>query len=382
MTSYGPNELRQDVQLQDLCIGCGACVALCPYFKNYKGKTSMIFDCTLAEGRCFAYCPKTEVDLNALALHYWNTPYSGNPLGPYQKITAARAGKKMIQGQFQGGGAVSALVSLALKKGIIDVAALTDRQGLDARPRLVTQWREVVECSGSKFMASPTLAGLNEAAREGYNSAGVVGTPCQMLAVAQMRTFLQKRTNPLEKEDFRDPVGLAIGLFCNWALDAREIEKLLLDRMQPDEIRSMDIPPPPADVMIVTTERAEHRLPLSDVKPLIPHTCFICLDMTSEFADLSAGMYEGREGWNTLIVRSDKGAELVEEAVAEDFLEVENMPSEVVSQLSSAAAAKKDRSIRMLMRRNLLNRDGDGERCAVRMPPEVAERLIGRGEAV
>ena len=374
MTLYGPKELRQDVQLQDLCIGCGACVALCPYFKNYKGKTSMIFDCTLAEGRCFAYCPKTEVDLNALALHYWKTPYGGHPLGPYQKVYAARAGKKMVQGQFQGGGAISALVSLALKKGIIDVAVLTDRQGLDARPRLITDWQKVVECSGSKFMASPTLAGLNEAESEGYSSTGVVGTPCQMLAVAQMRT------NPFDKDDFRDPVGLALGLFCNWALDAREIEKLLQDRMQPDEIRSMDIPPPPADVMIVTTEREVHRLPLSDIKPLIPHTCFICLDMTSEFADVSAGMYEGRKNWNTLIVRSEKGAVLVEEAVAEDFLEVKNMPSEVVSQLSSAAAAKKDRSIRMLMRRNLLNRDGDGDRCAVRMPPEVAARLIGSGE--
>ncbi|MBT3226985.1 MAG: 4Fe-4S binding protein [Deltaproteobacteria bacterium] len=28
-----------------LCIGCGMCVNLCPYFKNYKGKTSMVFSC-------------------------------------------------------------------------------------------------------------------------------------------------------------------------------------------------------------------------------------------------------------------------------------------------------------------------------------------------
>ena len=269
---------------------------------------------------------------------------------------------------------MSALVSLALKNGIIDVAALTDRKGLEARPRLVTDWHEVVECAGSKFMASPTLAGLNAAVTEGYRSAGVVGTPCQMLAVAQIGT------NPLGKDDFNDPVGLSVGLFCNWALDAREMEKLLLERLQPDEIRSMDIPPPPADVMIVSTAHEEHRLPLSTVKPLIPHTCFICLDMTSEFADVSVGMYEGREGWNTLIVRNGKGAALVEEAVAEAFLEIEIMPPEVVSRLSAAAAAKKDRSMRMLMRRQLMNRDGAGERCAVRMPPEVVERLIGRGE--
>ena len=374
MSVYGPNELQQDVHEQDLCIGCGACVALCPYFKNYKGKTSMVFDCTLTEGRCFAHCPKTEVDLNALALHFWKTPYEGRPLGSYQTILAARAGKNMVSGQFQGGGTVSALITLALKNGIVDVAALTDRKGVDPQPRLVKEWREVVECAGAKFMASPTLAGLNAAVAQGHANVGVVGTPCQMLAVAQMRT------NPLDMAQFQDPVGLAIGLFCNWALDAREIETLLSGRMAPAEIRSMDIPPPPADVMIVRTAQAEHKIPLSEVKPLIPHTCYICLDMTAEFADVSVGMYEGRPGWNTLIVRSERGASLVKTALKEDFLETEDMPTEVIEHLSRAAAAKKDRSVRTLMRRELLNRDGKDERCALRMPAAVARYLIGAGE--
>ena len=83
---------------------------------------------------------------------------------------------------------------------------------------------------------------------------------------------------------------------------------------------------------------------------------------------------------NVFIMRSRIVQAVREFFIQKDFLEVENMPTEVVSQLSSAAAAKKDRSIRMLMRRNLLNRDGDGERCALRMPSEVAERLVGRGK--
>ena len=39
----GSNELLADVHNRDLCIGCGACVDICPYFKNYKGKTAQLF---------------------------------------------------------------------------------------------------------------------------------------------------------------------------------------------------------------------------------------------------------------------------------------------------------------------------------------------------
>ena len=56
----GSSELIEDVHKRELCIGCGACVDICPYFKNYKGKTAQLFPCTLEQGRCYAYCPKVD----------------------------------------------------------------------------------------------------------------------------------------------------------------------------------------------------------------------------------------------------------------------------------------------------------------------------------
>ena len=67
MRVFGPNELLEDVQKKNLCIGCGACVDLCPYFRNHRGKTAMLFPCTLSEGRCYAGCPRAEVDLDELS---------------------------------------------------------------------------------------------------------------------------------------------------------------------------------------------------------------------------------------------------------------------------------------------------------------------------
>lgn len=366
---FGSSELLEDVHNRDLCIGCGACVELCPYFKNFRGKTAQLFPCSLPQGRCFAYCPKAEVDLEELYQQIRQQPYEGTPLGPYRQIVAARAGSRMVPGRFQGGGTVSALAALALKKGMLDAVILTQRNDLIPAPAIVTDWRRVVDFSGSKFMAAPTLAGLNSAVQQGYGKIGLVGTPCQMTAAAQMRV------NPLEKEAHKVPIALTIGLFCNWSLDTRQLNDLLEQRVDPAAICAMDIPPPPANMMVLETASEKIEISLSEIKPLIPHTCFTCLDMTSELADLSVGMYEGRQKWNTLIVRSETGDRLLQEAVREDFLQIEPLSDGIVDHLSRAAAAKKERSMRMLVQRGLIN-TANGTRAAVRMPAKARERIL------
>jgi coenzyme F420 hydrogenase subunit beta len=151
---------------------------------------------------------------------------------------------------------------------------------------------------------------------------------------------------------------------------------LLTQRLDISAIRSMDIPPPPANMMTLETDKGSIEVSLSDIKPLIPHTCFICLDMTSEFADLSVGMYEGQPGWNTLIIRSERGAEIVDQARRERFIETEMFPQDQLKHLSKAAAEKKERSLRTLIRRGLVNNQ-EGERAAIRIPQEVVDKILG-----
>jgi coenzyme F420 hydrogenase subunit beta len=190
-----------------------------------------------------------------------------------------------------------------------------------------------------------------------------------MVAVAQMKS------NPLGEEAHKVPVSLTVGLFCNWSLDTQQLIDLLSEKLDISAIVGMEIPPPPANSLVMDTADGSVEISLSEIKPLIPHTCFICPDMTSELADVSVGMFEGRPGWNTLILRSAKGAELIAQARREGFIETDDFPTENLKHLSRAAADKKERSLRTLIRRELINNKGE-ERAAVRIPQNVVDRLL------
>jgi coenzyme F420 hydrogenase subunit beta len=184
------------------------------------------------------------------------------------------------------------------------------------------------------------------------------------------------RMNPLARKDFEDPISLAVGVFCNWALDHRRLTAYLSERMDIAAIRGMEIPPPPAEVLVVKTGSGKKQFPLKDIRKLIPHTCFICTDMTAEWTDVSVGMYEGQPGWNTLLIRTRTGAELVDKAMADEWLVVGEFPEADQKALADAALAKKKRSFRNADRQGYLKQDDEERRPALRVPSEVLTRFL------
>jgi coenzyme F420 hydrogenase subunit beta len=313
-----------------------------------------------------------EVDLEELSQKIRQKPYEGSPLGPYRQILTSRAGKKMLPGSFQSGGTVSALMTFALKQGLIDAAVLTDREGLVPNPKLVTDPDDVITCAGSKFMASPTLAALNRGIKQGCSRIGVVGTPCQCLSVSQMRT------NPLNKDDFVDPVKFMVGLFCTWAVDTRGLIPLLSAYLGGESLISVDIPPPPADIMVVRTKKSKMEIPLDKIRPLIPRSCRICPDMTSEWADVSVGVLEGNPDWNTLIIRTETGARMVDAACQAGYLNTDDMPAENLQHLCLSSAKKKRQALHQAEEEGFLNTNNDGKHAALRVPEDVVQRILAQ----
>jgi coenzyme F420 hydrogenase subunit beta len=231
-----------------------------------------------------------------------------------------------------------------LRQGFIDSAVLTssDDQLLPSGTAARSE-ADVLSCTGSNFVAAPTLAAFNREAAADAQRIGVVATPCQATALAKMRT------SPVEKGDQIEKLKLVVGLFCTWALHYEDFVGFLREKTQLAEITRVDIPPPPANVFEVYTDSSRVSIPLDEVRRFIRSTCEVCLDMTAELADVSVGAAEGVEGWNTLIVRSEAGAELVEAAVAAGALERAPLPDENLEHLKEAVLLKRKRALKKIV---------------------------------
>jgi coenzyme F420-reducing hydrogenase beta subunit len=226
------------------------------------------------------------------------------------EIWQARASAGDLAGRVQYGGVVSTLVALALEGGLVRAAALT-AAGPGGSPRgvLARDRREVLAAAGSIYAAGGGLSVLNQAlARPGeQDPLALVGLPCQVLAAAAMRA------HPAYPQAGRR-LALVIGLFCTWNLDARRLRGLLAREGVEGPVERADIPPPPAEVLRITTAGSERDIPLDRVRACGLAGCAQCPDLTSELADISVGAREGRPRWNTVLVRTPAGARLLEQA--------------------------------------------------------------------
>jgi coenzyme F420 hydrogenase subunit beta len=344
LDAKGCRELQSEVLARDLCSLCGACVGMCPYLVAYRGRVVALDECNLAQGRCYVFCPRTSLDLDLLSRTVFGVPYPADELGTVQEIMMARARDEGIRSKAQYGGTVNALTCFALEQGLIDSAVLTGSdESILPSGTLAVNAAQVRACAGSNFVAAPTLAAFNREAGRDIQSIGVVATPCQALALANMRA------SPLENRNNIDKLKLVIGLFCTWALRYEDFARFLADKVPLGQIVRFDIPPPPANTFQVFTDSNRIDIPLDQVRPFIRPACDVCIDMTAEFADISVGAAEGVQGWNTLIIRSHAGRELVEAARAKGVIETAPLPEQNLAHLKQASLLKKKRGLKKVI---------------------------------
>ncbi len=341
----GSADLEMEVLKEGLCTSCGACVSICPYIKVVRDRVAVIEPCGIEEGKCYEFCPRTTTDMDALDRMVFGKERSDSSLGSYISIEMAQAKDSEIRRRAQYGGVVSALMTYAVQSGEIGTAVVTRPFDRDLMPSsVVAKGRdEVLGCAGSNYVPSATLATLNRLLKQQPDSIGVVGLPCQILALRKMQAS--------RHDSSAKGVKLAIGLFCTWALSYRGFHELLKGRVDPLSVRRLDIPPPPANTLVLDTDAGRVEISLQEVRPFIKPTCSICFDMTSEFADVSVGMVEGVEGWNTLMARTPAGQELVEKAKKHRVIETKPLRKASLEHLRDASRLKKKRALAEIVKR-------------------------------
>jgi coenzyme F420 hydrogenase subunit beta len=125
----------------------------------------------------------------------------------------------------------------------------------------------------------------------------------------------------------------------------------LRENLDLPQVKKFDIPPPPANRFDAYTRSGTVSFPLEQIRKFAMPTCAYCLDMTSEFSDISVGSVEGIEGWNTVIIRTEAGAELMEMAKAKGKLETDNLPARNLAHLKQASLFKKKRALKEIINR-------------------------------
>lgn len=364
----GMADLFKEVINQGLCTKCGACIGACPYTVFYAGKLRMLDYCDRTEGNCYRYCPRTITDLDAISEAIFSTSYSVDELGTVKDIVIARAKDDRIRERAQYGGAISSLISFAFDQSLIDRAILTrtDNENLPAG-YIASKSSEVINAAGSNYIAYPALEALNRIPSESRDRLAIVVTPCQAMALAKMKA------EPPEQRVSVANVRLTIGLFCTWALDHEAFCPFLKTHLDTRRVKKFDITPPPANRLDVYFEREVVSFPLEEIRNYVMPACTYCTDMTAEFADISVGAVEGLDGWNTLIIRSMIGADIVMAAEKAGKLDIKDVPLKNLQHLKESAMLKKKRAMKAIV-----SKTGDKNNLLyLNMSDALRDKLLG-----
>jgi coenzyme F420 hydrogenase subunit beta len=344
VTESASKKLHEEVIDNGLCTLCGGCTGFCPYIVSHEGGVVRLHRCDLTEGQCYHYCPRTFTDMDALSRHIFGIPYGEDEIGNVRELFLARSTDQEIRRKAQDGGIVTTLLSLALAEGMIDGAVETKLDDEKIPHGCIARTREeLLECAGVSYEPSPVIEVFNNLSRKSTEKLGLVGLPCHVACVSKMK--LLPPTNRASIEH----VKLVIGLFCGWTL-SHGFHQFLQERFDLAKAIKFDIPHHPAHSFDVYTASDKESVDLDEISRYINKACGYCFDMTAEFADISVG--SGRaafKGWNTVIIRTKAGAELLDIAKGRKDLETQPIPDESLANLRRASLNKKKNALNSII---------------------------------
>ena len=332
------NTIREVVE-NELCTGCGTCVALCPkeaielIINEKKGiylPKSNEEKCDNC-GTCYNVCPGHSVDFKQLNLKIFGKEPKDILIGNYLNCYIGHATDYDIRYNSASGGLITQLLIFALEEGIINGALVTRMKKdkpLEPEPFIARTKEEIIEASKSKYCPVPANIALKEIldSEEGERFA-VVGLPCHIHGVRKAEQINKK---------LKEKIVLHLGIFCNHAPNFWGT-KLLLQRLKisEDEIIKFDYRGEgyPGS-MRISQKSGELLLLLPDYWGFVgayffyPARCLMCSDEICEFADISFGdawlpeLRDNKIGKSILVSKSDIGEKILQKMKFENKIKL------------------------------------------------------------
>ena len=322
---YAFKKLEKEIIKTEVCVECGQCVAICPenaltgitesgkYIPTLTGKCD-------ACGLCYAMCPRTKSSQDEL-------------IGSYLQILKIRAVKRAAKSQ--DGGAATAFLETLLENGIASNAVVACQSDEPWRPyaRLVADASELHDCAGTLYTHAPIVNILLDAYQSGKKNLAVVGTACNMEAVSKMESYLLR--NAGKDSGFE---AFKIGLFCMESFEYPGLVGFLNDAdIKVEDIDKMAIS---GGKFKINYNDKELEWPIADLDHIAAKSCSVCRDFTARTADISCGNVGSDEGWSTVIIRTERGMQLLKLAKNKGKIEFEELDDKGIVIVGNVARSK------------------------------------------
>lgn len=338
-----------------LCTGCGACIAACA---NQAIIMVDVFDQGMRPkvnsercekcGGCVEVCPGIEISHQSF--NNRSVSELSCEWGPILDVWEGYAADSQIRYNGSSGGAATALALFCLEKkdasGVLHIGTRPEAP-LENVAVFSKSKAELLGRTGSRYSPAAPCEKL-EWIQESTSPSVFIGKPCDVVALRKSQAV-----NPLLDEK----VSLAISVFCAGTPATEGTYKILsslgVKPEQTEELRYRGCGWPGATTVKMKGDNGQTRQMSYEESwgNILSHygqfRCRICPDSTGEFADISCGdpwyreLKEDEQGWSLVVVRTERGKEILREAVKAGYVNLERVEPNTIPRSQKALLSRR-----------------------------------------
>jgi len=335
----------------NLCLGCGLCESLGKQ-KGYRMKldNSGFYKLSVPKDRDFEIEKKISLCCPSI-----NIVGSGSKAlwGPCLSIYRANSKNEEIRKKASSGGFVTTLCCYMLENGLVDAvlhAGVKNGTEYENTYKVSRSTSDVINNASSRYAPVPLFQNLKQLLDESNERYAIVGKSCDILC---LKNFIQKF--PEYKERFI----YFIAIFCA-GMPSYNGTKKIIDSLGSDKcVKSVKYRGDgwPGDFVVSYQDGSNDKLTYQQswmdyLGRALHYRCKICPDSIGTLSDISVcdawdvdnngkAIFEDRPGKSCILIRTNKGKELLDGLIESEKIESETYSLDLLSNVQSNHVRKR-----------------------------------------